>query len=147
MVQKNCVEILNTMFLNSICVIYTLTLLTGFSFYTIYYYMFKNFIQLLLTPSDSELTLVHLPSVGKMSPNWKWVALKQTSSSYIIESTFRAYHSLKMLLVWSLFLITSKALSTGTFVNRFTITKLTKLKESSTCSSFIYCLKCSQFFM
>jgi len=47
MVQKT-VEILNTMFLNSKCVIYTLT-------------CSKNFIQLLLTTSDSELTTV-IPS-------------------------------------------------------------------------------------
>jgi hypothetical protein len=39
---KKTVEILNTMFLNSKCVIYTLTLQTGFYFCTIYYCMFKK---------------------------------------------------------------------------------------------------------
>jgi hypothetical protein len=75
------------------------------------------------------------------------VVLIPISSSSTIASTSKADHSAIVLSLWSLFLITFTASSTGTIVKRLTTSKLTRISRLRRFTDFNNYMKWPEFLM
>jgi hypothetical protein len=81
-----------------------------------------------------------------LSSTWKYVVPKQISSSSMMAAIFETDGSADMPSLWSLFLPTFRASTTGTSVRRLTTSKLTRVSGDWRFTDFKNCKKWPEFF-
>jgi hypothetical protein len=85
------------------------------------------------------------PSCWKsLSYTWKHVVLTQTSVSFIMASACKTDRPYSVSLLWSLLLMTCRALSTGTVVKRLT-SNLMRVSRDWRLTDFNKCMKWPEF--